>query len=190
MSSWSCFSLAETPPTILHSLHNPVPVPSSNTGILAIRSLLLLQPQALPLSRCALRQPAQHPSALPASATGLLLPGVLLRVVFQNCRAPWHLSLRSYLLCKAATTELSALEMPPPCFSASAGLITLYDNHSVTCPYPLLHWNYLKYCPTAYEIHMLSRPCCFHESLKSMYCMKYGCIYLRVKWVLGCCCCC
>ena len=39
----------------------------------------------------------------------------------QNCRAPWHLSLRSYLVCKAATTELSALDMPPPCFSTSAG---------------------------------------------------------------------
>jgi len=124
-------------------------------------------------------------SALPASATGLRLPGVLLLAVFQNCRAPWHLSLRSYLLCKAATTELSALDMPLQAFQPLLELITLYDNRSVTCLYPLLYWNYLEYCTTAYEIYMLSRPCGFGETLKSMYCMRYGCIYPRVKWVLG-----
>lgn len=113
-SSWSCFSLAETPPATLHSLHNQVPVPSSNTGILVIRSLLLLQPQALPLSRGELRQPAQHHLSPPCFCHRP--PSAWSAPVFQNCRAPWHLSLRSYLLCKAAIAELSALDILPLSF--------------------------------------------------------------------------
>ena len=122
-------------------------------------------------------------SALPASATGLLLPGVLLSFKTVELLDTCH----SEVTFSAKQQQLNSLPLicPLHAFKPLLELITLYDNHSVTCLYPLLHWNYLKCCTMAYEIYMLSRLCCFGETLKSMYCMRFGCIYLRVKWVLG-----
>lgn len=79
MPEWSYWNVKKlimflSPLKLLNDSPQPsqsVPVPSSNTGILVIRSCYFCS-----LRRCLCpgvhwRQPAQHPSALPASATGL-----------------------------------------------------------------------------------------------------------------------
>lgn len=107
----------------------------------------------------------QHPQPPCFYALGLLLHRVLLQGYLSKLLE--LMSTCSITFSQASNNWTLPLLPKRLMFKAQLGLITLCDNHSVTCPIPPTTLKSMKYCPTAYKF-MLSKACCFHESLKNM----------------------
>lgn len=150
---------------------------TSDLGYLAAANSCHACPPACPLpqrhwdARTAWGQCAT--SALPASAHHPPAACSALLVVFRNCQARCHLLLRGNLPYKAVLTELSDLDAPPPCFSASYLPVnwsswtptgTTLSLTSVLCWTELL-----GVCTMAGEVGISSTPHCFGEGHMSSW---------------------